>query len=513
MATSEPVLAPFTSQDFNDCEAVKNFIIDFAYRCGVKRVDPLAKMVLTALGFATNKTYRPDPKKTAMMALEKLPSLTSHVLKTNTREYDIPQRTTRQYEVTLGAQVNQNLAPGPQTEVWTLDTTVDPSATYNDAYFVRDYAVGYLYLSTDPVNVVQEMVLIVARNTGAGTITVIRNHDNAGRPMPLWANGTKIYLGENAIPEVLPDCEISCEAILAPCCDVGYIQGFKHCQSVTKEWINRPVYAPFSNKSQEAYRQMLDNMIEELTNTLFGSFPSKFVDTAGSINYTMAGQAYWRSYYTQLNVDDCCFANFDEAILSLAENSASPDFTNTNIYIGLASKQVMRYLRDQFRLNTQIFKPASDYQGIKPEVWEIAKTLGTEQPLVYASDGIYVIFVESPAMTLRYPFQVDLINYGTYFLTTVPEMNVEFQGVNSKYGGFMRRIDPNLKANIESSFCPLEVGYEGMLGHEQFCAAANASLRLVNCDSCSGEIVLGPTDEFPDIAPEDSGAVDLPDGQ
>jgi hypothetical protein len=506
---SEPVLSPFTSQDFNECEEIKNWILDFAYRCRVRRVDPMTKMVMTALGF-TPDSNTGDLKESTRRVLSKLPSLSSHVLKSKSREYDIPQRTTRQYEVEIGVQVPANLGAGPQAATWTLGTSVDGTATYNDTFFVRDYAVGYLYNTLDPVNTVQEMVLIVGKDTVAGTIDVIRNHDSAGRPMPIWLVGTKIYLGENAIPEILPDCQISCETILSPCCDKGYIQGFKHCQSITKEWLNKPVQAVFSNKSQEAYRQMMDQFIDELTNSLWGSHPSKFVDgNSSTVNYTMAGQAHWRQYYTQLIIDDCCAATFDEAMLSLSEEAPSPDFNNTDIYIGFASKQAMRYLRNLGRNNQTIFRPISDYKGIKPEVWEIAMTLGLEQVLAYAGDGYNVLFLESDRMTRYHPFQIDLINYGTWYLTTIPEITENFQGISSRYGGFMRRVDPNTNAAIDSSFCPISVGYEGFLGMEQFCAASNATLSIVNCDSCTNEVVLGPSEEFPETAEEDSGAVDL----
>ena len=509
MAT-EPVLAPFTSQDFNECEETKNWILDFAYRCQVRRVDPMTKMVMTAIGF-TPDTLTGDVTESNKRVLAKLPSLSSHILKSKTREYDIPQRTTRQYEIALGAQVAHEADDShPATETWTLGTTVDPSSTYNDAYFVRDYAIGYLYDTTDPAATVQEMVLITGRDTAAGEITVIRNHDSAGRGMPLWASGTQIFLGENAIPEILPDCSISCESILSPCCDKGYIQGFKHCQSITKEWMSKPVYAVFANKEQEAYRQMMDLFIDEITNSLWGSHPSKFVDAgSNTMNYTMAGQAHWRQYYTQLIVDDCCFATFDEAMLSLSEEIVTQDFSNTNLYIGFASKQVMRYLRQQARLNTTVFKPIEEYKGIKPEVWEVARTLGLEQVLAYAGDGMTVLFLESDKMTKFHPFQADLINYGTWYLTTIPETTESFQGVSGKFGGFMRRIDPNTQAAMESSFCPITVGYEGFLGMEQFCAASNATISIVDCDSCTNEVVLGPDAVYTAIGEADSGAVDL----
>lgn len=504
-------LSPYTSQDFNECEETKSFILDFAYRCNQKRVDPFAKIILMALGMVPDSNTA-DVKASNQAAMAKLPNLTSHVLKSPVREYDIPQHSSRQYAVELLSSVIANAGVGPQAETWDLDTTIDTTSTYNDAYFVRDYAVGYLYDSSDPVNVKYEMVLIVDRDTSAGTIDVIRNHDSAGRTMYAWNANTKILLGENAIPELLPECKISCEAILSPCCDKGYIQGFKHCQKISKEWLMKPVYSPFANKEKEAYRQQMDLFIEELTNTLYSSQPSKFVDaSSGTVNYTMAGLEYFKQFYQNLVIDSCCPGALDEAIASLADDPVSADFDNTNIYIGLASRQFMQYLRGLQRDRVTIFQNIDDFKGISPEGWEVARTLGFAGVLAYSGDGFYIIFLESPKMTAMYPFRCMLINYGTLYLTTIPEMTESFEGQSFKYGGFMRRVNENLPVAIESSFCEITVGYEGFLGMEMFCAASNAMITVVECD-CAGQLVTGPTDggDFDNRDAEDSGAVDLP---
>lgn len=501
-------LSPYTSQDFNECEETKSFILDFAYRCNQKRVDPFVKIILMALGFVPDSNTA-DVKASNQAGIAKLPNLSSHVLKSPVREYDIPQHASRQYAVTLDANVASDAGMGPQTDTWTLGTTIDTTSTYNDSFFVRDYAVGYLYDSSDPVNVAYEMVLIVGRDTTAGTIDVIRNHDSAGRPMLAWSAGTKILLGENAIPELLPDCHISCEAILSPCCDKGYIQGFKHCQKITKEYLMKPVYSPFAKKEQEAYRQQMDGFIDELTNTLYSSQPSKFIDaSSGTPNYTMAGLEYFKTFFQDLVIDSCCPGALDEAIASLADDPVSADFDNTNIYIGLASRQFMQYLRQLHRDKITIFQSLDDFKGISPEGWEVARTLGFAGVLAYAGDGFYIIFLESTKMTAIYPFRCMLLNYGTLYLTTIPEMTESFQGQSFRYGGFMRRINENNSVNIESSFCEVTIGYEAFLGMEIFCAASNAMITVVECD-CASQLVLGPTDDFPNRAEEDSGAVDL----